>query len=311
MGKHRKRHSHRTPNWSSLKAEGLSERHVLMAQELGLEAGSIQDRFHETRFSTDILLLEWIEDVYLEKFGRCFPVDESATPESQAEDPSDDIFPIDEDKIMNEYLHDHAIVPGSDDEPDWYENVGRLIEEAEKNSPVTRGEIAGEDRLMLLRQDQFRKAARLLAERLADMPEVMKVVLFGSVALPLWKAVPLHGRLRSRRIKIFHECRNIDLAVWVTSPSVADTIRRAHSGVVNELLDNDVHFEIAHHFFSTHLIDQATGKYHGMVCHFGQCPKKEGRMPRPRLRSAQIRSRAALVPPEAGAAAYAQQPGVV
>jgi hypothetical protein len=47
------------------------------------------------------------------------------------------------------------------------------------------------------------------------------------------------------------------------------------SAVVNELLDNEVHFQIAHHFFSTHLIDQATGKYHGMVCHYGQCPKRQ------------------------------------
>lgn len=34
-------------------------------------------------------------------------------------------------------------------------------------------------------------------------------------------------------------------------------------------------FEIAHHFFSTHLIDYVTGKYHGMVCHYGQCPKRQ------------------------------------
>ena len=275
MGRHRKRHSSRTPTWSLLKEGGLSERHVLMAQELGLEAKSIQNRFYETRSSPDLLLLEWIEDVFLEKFGRCFPVDESAMPALQAEHPSDDIFPINEEKIINDYLYDQAIVPGSDDEPDWYGEVGGLIEEAEKRTPVTRGEIAREDRSMLLRQDQFRKAARLLSKRLADMPAVRKVVLFGSVALPLWKEVPPHSRLRARRIKIFHECQNIDLAVWVSTPSVADTIRRAHSAVVNELLDNEVHFGIAHHFFSTHLIDHATGKYHGMVCHYGQCPKRK------------------------------------
>jgi hypothetical protein len=275
MGKHRKRHASRTPTWSSLKVAGLSERHVLMAQELGLEAKNIQNRFHETRSSSDLLLLEWIEDVFLEKFGRCFPVDESALPALQAEHPSDDIFPIDEQKIMNDYLYDHAIVAGSDDEPEWYGEVGRLIEEAEKNTPVTRGEIAREDLCMLRRQDQFRKAARLLTKKLADMPPVRKVVLFGSVALPLWKEVPMHSRMHSRRIKIFHECENIDLAVWVSTPSIAATIRRAHSAVVNELLDNEVHFEIAHHFFSTHLIDDLTGKYHGMVCHYGQCPKRQ------------------------------------
>ena len=275
MGKHRKQPKSGPPTWSLLKEAGLSERHVLMAQELGLEAKNIQNRFHETRSSPDQLLLEWIEDVFLEKFGRCFPLDESAMPALQAEHPSDDIFTIDEDKILNDYLNEHGIVPGSDDEPDWYGEVGHLIEEAEKNTPVTRGEIAREDRLMLVRQDQFRKAARLLTKKLADMPPVRKVVLFGSVALPLWKEVPRHSRMHSRRIKIFHECQNIDLAVWVSTPSIADTIRRAHSAVVNELLDNEVHFQIAHHFFSTHLIDQATGKYHGMVCHYGQCPKRQ------------------------------------
>ena len=275
MGKHRKRQASRSPTWASLKVAGLSERHVLMAQELGLEAQSIQSRFHETRSSSDLLLLEWIEDVFLEKFGRCFPVDDSATPALQAEHPADDIFTVDEQKIMNDYLSDNEIVPGSDDEPDWYGEVGRLIEEAEKRTPVTRGEIAKEDLSMLRRQDQFRKAARLLTTKLAEMSAVKKVVLFGSVALPLWKEVPPHARLHARRIKVFHECRNIDLAVWVSTPSIADTIRRAHSSVVKELLDNEVHFGIAHHFFSTHLIDDVTGKYHGMVCHFGQCPKRK------------------------------------
>ena len=36
---------------------------------------------------------------------------------------------------------------------------------------------------------------------------------------------------------------------------------------------NDIHFSIAHHHFSTHLIDQATGAHLGMVCHYNQFPK--------------------------------------
>ncbi len=273
MGRHNK-HKHQRATWASLKDRGsLSERHVLMAIELGLQADKIEDEHR--RAQTDSLLLEWVEDRYFESFGRYYPVDEKATPEAQAEHPARSSLLPDPDEIMNEYLRNACFVPGSDDEPaDWHEEVGRRIAESEKLAPVSYGEIH-EDQRMLKRQEDFRKAARLLARHLAALPEVRKVMLFGSVPLPLWKEVPRFHRLRQRRIKIFHECGNIDLAAWVTDTASANTMRKACSATVSELLENDVHLNIAHHYFCIHLVDQASGRYQGMVCHYNQCPKQK------------------------------------
>jgi hypothetical protein len=88
----------------------------------------------------------------------------------------------------------------------------------------------------------------------------------------LWKEVHRDFRFRHKNIRIYHECANIDLAVRVTSPAGADRMRKAGSRVVADLNGQDVHLNIAH-TFSIHLIDHASGRYIGMVCHFNQCPK--------------------------------------
>ncbi|MFN0075021.1 MAG: hypothetical protein ACKVY0_00970 [Prosthecobacter sp.] len=276
MGKHRKQHREPHPSWPLLKDKGLlTERHVLMATALGLKAEDIQFVHRTDEDGKGLLLLEWVEDRHLAAFGTVVPIDDKATPESQQEHPAEYSLLPDPSKIMNDYIYENAIIPGSDDEPDWYEEVGQRIEESEKNTPVSYGEIYDEDRRMLRHQEDFRRAARLLSKNLEAMPEVTKVVLFGSTALPLWKEVPRFSRLRSRRIKIYHECSNIDLAIWVTTTARANDIRKLAPAVVNEQVDNDDHLSVAHHHYSMHLIDHRSANYLGMVCHYNQCPKRK------------------------------------
>ena len=43
--------------------------------------------------------------------------------------------------------------------------------------------------------------------------------------------------------------------------------------MVNDLNEQDIYLDIAHHTFSIHLIDHADSRYLGMVCHFNKCPK--------------------------------------
>lgn len=256
----------------------MSERHVLMAIELGHDAARIRNTWLEARSDKSLLMLEWVEDEYFACYGRYTPLEESATPENQAEDDSENSLLPDSDEIMNDYLRETGIVPGSDDEPmDWYEQVGRLIEDAEREVPVSRGEIRMEDTRMLRRQEDFRKAARKVTKHLAEMPVVRKVVLFGSVAMPLWKEVANYSRARFRRrgIKVFHECRNIDMAVWVSSADQVEVMRKAAGRTVWELNEDDTYLSVAHHHFSVHLVDEKSGEYLGMVCHFNKCPKRK------------------------------------
>lgn len=83
-----------------------------------------------------------------------------------------------------------------------------------------------------------------------------------------WKAIKERGDLQERHVQVA-----IDLTVRVTSPSGADRMRKAGSRVVADLNGLDLHLNIAHHAFSIHLTDHASGRYLGMVCHFNQCPK--------------------------------------
>jgi hypothetical protein len=256
--------------WRQLKDEGdLQERHVLMAIDLGLHAGSIVQEHAKAPDRGDLLLLEWVEDRFFAKHGQYVPGCD-ASPESQAEHPAENSLLVDPGTAISQMLSEHNI---DEDDDRGYEMAGELIERLERETPVSYGEILEADQAMLRRQSEFRKAAVALTSVLARMPEVSEVRLFGSVALPLWKEVPRHARLRHRRIRTFHECANIDLAVWVTSPEIAPQIRKTCSQLVNDLNQQDIHLGIAHHTFSIHLLQQPGSRYLGMVCHYNQCPK--------------------------------------
>ena len=265
----------RTPAWAFFKNQGLlSERHVLLAEELGLTPGGIEAEFRQSQPGEDRLLLEWVEDLAFEKLGRYHPVDEKATPEDQQQHPAEHSLLRNSGELIDECLREAGFDPESGEGPeDWHDTVARRLEEIEILTPASYGEIHKEDMAMLRRQSDFRKAATLLAKKLGEMEEVRSVVLFGSVALPLWKEVPRFARMRHRRIKIYHECQNIDLAIHVTHAGRAEAMRKACSRLVSELVDHDIHLSIAHHLFCLHLIDAGTDQYLGMVCHYNQCPK--------------------------------------
>ncbi len=231
-----------------------------MAIDLGLRPGSIVEEHALAPDRGDRILLEWVEDLFFAKHGHYSPVSEH-TPESQAEDPAEESLLVDP---YEELAEDDEIDP---------ESLYELLQVRERTTPVSLGEIAQEDKRMLGRQADFRKAAGVVSQRLAEMPEVCEVRLFGSVALPLWKEVPYHSRLRRRGISVYHQCNNIDMAVWVTSPERADHMRRICSRVVKELNEKEIYLSIAHHTFCLHLVDANEQRYLGMVCHFSKCPK--------------------------------------
>jgi|GEM_PF-723906 len=264
----RKTNAHR---WKALKERGLlQERHVLMAIDLEMRADSIVQEHARAADRGDLLLLEWVEDRFFAKHGHYAPVSE-ATPENQAEHPAENSLLTDHSDAISKMCYQMGI---REDDDEAFELAGELIERRERETPVSYGDIHEEDQRMLRRQMGFRNAARAVAGHFAAMPEVQQVRIFGSVALPLWKEVPYHSRLRRKNIRIYHECSNIDFAVWVTSPAHADRMRKACSRVVNDLTNQHIFLHIAHHTFCIHLIDQARNRYLGMVCHFSKCPKR-------------------------------------
>jgi hypothetical protein len=110
----------------------------------------------------------------------------------------------------------------------------------------TKREIAETNDAMLRRQQQFRLAAEYAASAFARIPSVERVALFGSVALPLPSEVPRFREYRRAGVAVLHECKDVDIAVWVADLSSIAELRRASSQCVNDVL-RETSVGVAHH----------------------------------------------------------------
>ncbi len=151
------------------------------------------------------------------------------------------------------------------------------MSEAEENTPVSAGEIGEVNAAMLKRRDSFRRVAELAAAGLRKLPFVKKVVLFGSVAAPPKKEVPRFRRLRRARVEIYHECKDVDLAVWVDDLTQLRGLKRAVSEAASVFNQSICHQEllpgVAHHQMDVFVFEPGTNRYRGRLCVFNQCPK--------------------------------------
>jgi hypothetical protein len=137
---------------------------------------------------------------------------------------------------------------------------------------VTQKQIAEEDRQMLDRQAHFRLAADAVTAALAGFPEVEKVALIGSVARPLWREVPRFAPFRQQRIRIWHECKDVDLAVWLDDLGRLQALNRARSQAAQRLYA-EKQVGVAHHQVEIFVMKAGSDDYLGRLCTFAQCPK--------------------------------------
>ena len=129
---------------------------------------------------------------------------------------------------------------------------------------------------MLRRQQNFRLAVQYVAAALAEIPAVEKVVLFGSVAKELWEEVPRFRRHRRQGIEILHECKDVDLAVWVSDLSCLRDLQKANSRTLVKL-NAEKNVGVAHHQVDMFVMEPGTDRYLGRVCKFAACPKERRR----------------------------------
>ncbi len=148
------------------------------------------------------------------------------------------------------------------------------LDRLQSSVPVSEGEIEEKNRGALARQQTFREAAHAVAAALATIPAVHKVMLFGSVAAPLQREVPRFRRLRRARVEILHECKDVDLALWISDFADLRSLKRAAARALTEW--QSAHPDargVAHHQVDTFLLDASTNAFRGNLCHYGQCPK--------------------------------------
>lgn len=98
------------------------------------------------------------------------------------------------------------------------------------------------------------------------------MILFGSVAVPPKKEIPRFRKFRRNRQPVWHECKDVDLAVWLDDLSVLKSLQRARGQALNRLLaEKDA--GVAHHQVDVFLLEPGTNRFLGHLCNFGVCPK--------------------------------------
>lgn len=138
---------------------------------------------------------------------------------------------------------------------------------------MRRTAIEEQNRYLLARQRQFRMAADVVTEAWAAFAEVDKVAVIGSVAKALRKEVPRFREFRRAGIQVWHECGDLDLALWIDSQARLGEIRRATARALQRAFESGTGVSVVSQQLDVFLIEPASDRYLGRLCSFGTCPK--------------------------------------
>jgi len=138
---------------------------------------------------------------------------------------------------------------------------------------MRRAQIDEQNRYLIRQQQHFRIAADVVTDAWVAFPEVSAVAVIGSVAKRLWKEIPRFAAFRRERIEVWHECKDLDLALWLDSQHRLREIRRAGDRALRTAYEAGAGMSIADHQVDVFLFEPATDHYLGRLCKFNQCPK--------------------------------------
>lgn len=138
---------------------------------------------------------------------------------------------------------------------------------------MRQSKIDEQNRYLEARQRDFRAAADVIVTAFARFSEVVAISVVGSVAKPLWKEVPRFREFRRAGIEVWHECGDLDLAVWIDSLDRLGELRRAFGFALRTAREAGTGPSIAEHQVDIFLIQPASDRYLGRLCKFNTCPK--------------------------------------
>jgi hypothetical protein len=267
----KKRNSKRDDEWAEAKQLcRLSAEDVRQAKELGLNPRKLIKNRPSPSEPWKLPVRLWIRELYAqsrEKQARKQAEQTQSPGAEQVPRPALPLPPVGAAGNLDaSAAEDDAFEKDLPDEP-W--DVGFPWEH---RGPPGRREIDEENERMLRRQREFRLAADYVARAFAAFLEVQRVVLFGSVAVPLRKEVPRFREFRRAGIAIYHECKDVDLAVWLTDLGNLCALGQARGRAVNQLLA-ETGAGVAHHQADVFVMEPGTDRYLGRLCIFGACPK--------------------------------------
>ena len=146
--------------------------------------------------------------------------------------------------------------------------------------PTSRAGSEEQNGLLLDRYREFRIAADTMAAALRGHPHVLAVSLIGSLARDPWKEVPRFAPYRRARIELWHECKDLDLALWLSDLSELNVLRRTCAAALVKLMERQ-RIGVAAHQVDVFILEPGTDRYLGRLCSFNACPKgkRECRVP--------------------------------
>jgi hypothetical protein len=138
---------------------------------------------------------------------------------------------------------------------------------------VKRAQVDQQNQSLLQLQQDFRRAADMVTDALMTFEEVEAIAVIGSVAKSLWKEVPRFSEFRHAGIEVWHECKDLDLAVWISSQYRLGALRRARDVALRKGYESGEGPSTANHQVDIFLIEPGTDRYLGRLCNFNACPK--------------------------------------
>ena len=243
----RKRKRKGKADWAEAKRAGrLSAEDVRMAKELGMTPRSILKNIPKKSELWKAPVRDWIRGLHAKRFGRGIDEEYPLPDEDAGGDVHDE-----GDDVSREDMVPPDDIPGppcdEEDEEDEQEQYARR------------------------HQRQYLRAASYVAEALGRVPGVEKVVLFGSCARPI-ELKRIYSRRKRRSYVMWHQCHDVDLAVWVSDLSQLREFQRARSGALAELLRRE-RIGVAHHQVEVFVMEPGTDRYLGRLCTFSTCPR--------------------------------------
>jgi len=207
------------------------------------------------------------------------PVEEPIDPFAEVDDPfvSDSPAP----KERRPFDPDHpfggvnpwrAVGKRSPSEDDRAALQLELFEALDETEEQVRQEAVEDDHRNVERHRHFGEVAKCIAAAMAEISSVHRVVLFGSTALPLAREAPRWRKYRGLGLEIAHQCKDVDLAVWLDDLSCLRALQRARNVTVNEYC-RATGFGVAQHQIEVFLLEHGTDRYLGRLCIFSACPK--------------------------------------
>jgi hypothetical protein len=138
---------------------------------------------------------------------------------------------------------------------------------------MRRSEIDEQNRYLLQQQRHFRMAADVVTDAWMRFAEVVAVAVIGSVAKPLWKEIPRFSEFRRARIEVWHECKDLDMALWLDSQHRLDALRKATYAALRNAYESGAGISVAGNQVDVFLFEPETDRYLGRLCKYSQCPK--------------------------------------